>query len=300
MANNYSNKYQPLSSFKNILFAVFLVVMAGVTYYFANSLMHKNQTLSVGAASGKADLFFEPAAIALPPDGLVNLWVTTDKQLGFASVELSFNPALLKLTQEITLPTAALKRVVKQTSMAEANTTGKIALVLAIDPSTVATAPTGNFALAGLKFATKSTTSNQSATISVATSNLQLVDTSATPFTVTSKNANFTINPSATPTATPVSTSNAGPTITVKSPAQNSVIPSGGVWIGSVASDPDGVLQTIFTFDGAVVKTCGVKDTTCNFTYKGTVAPGTHQIVIESTDNSSAKNKSQAKITVTK
>lgn len=312
MANNYRTKYNSKSKLKNYLFLGFLVLMVGVTTYFANFLIQRAQVFEVGAATGKANLFFEPTNLTLPPDGLVNLWATTDKQLGFVSAQISFDPTLIKLAQNPSLPNAALAEIIQLTDLAEANTTGKINIALAIKPTAVAIAPTGSFPLAGLKFSSKTTLANKTTTLSLSTTNLQLVDLGATPFTVTTQTATLTLNPTVTPSSTPTPTptpsskptatpiaNGSGPIIVVKSPVSGYKIPSSGVWIGSTQTDPDGISETRFLFDGKLVKTCKT-ESTCNYTYKGTISTGEHLITIESYDKSSAKNKSVVTVKVTK
>ncbi len=300
---NKKRKKSLFSVSKFILFAG-LLIMVSITLYFANVLVNRNQTLSVGATAGVAELFFEPSSLVLSPDGLVNLWVTTDKQLGFFATDLTFDPSIISLAQEITLPTTGLAKKIRVTSMSEANATGKISIVLGVEPSAISTAPTGTFKIANLKFSKKSTLANKSTLLSIVPSATQLVDMGAIPFNSSTKNASFTLNPVASATPAPPSTSTttngAGPIITNKSPAENSKIPRGGVWVGSVVSDPDGVSQTTFYFDDVLIKTCPANQLECNFTYRKRTSSGNHVIRVEAIDNSPSKNKSQTIINVVK
>lgn len=200
MVNKYSKKSIKKLSFSKILFVSFLLVMTSVTLYFSNYLIAQYQSLSASAAAGTAEVFFEPTNLVLPPDSLANLWVTTNKKIGFVAVEVAFNPAMVKLTQEISLPSTILKRVIKKTPMNEANTSGKISLVVAVDPSSNSNATSGSFVLAGLKFATKTTVANQETQLTVTESKTQLVDTDGTPINLKSKSLSLTLNPVALPT----------------------------------------------------------------------------------------------------
>lgn len=307
--------------------------MLAVTMYFANNLINKSQSLNAGASSGSAELFLEPAAVTMSPDGLVNLWVTTDKQLGFVAVDLTFDPTLIKLAQEITLPTQSLQRSIKLTSMSEANATGKISVVLGVDPTAIATAPTGTIRLANLKFSKNTTVPNKVATLTVVTASSQLVDLGAIPFNLTSQNATFSLNPVASPVVTPTPTATPTPTPTptllptptptpTKTPVASPVastaptptpvsgntdltgptltLTTGNNWLSyyvtAKASDKSGVSQIVMTKDGLVVKACTNK-TTCTYNPSRKLARP-FDVVVTATDKSSTRNLSTATITV--
>lgn len=224
-----ANKYRYQSNFeiylKKYLFFGLVIVMSAVTLYFANFLIKQAQNLKAGAASGTAQLFFEQNSLSLSPTGNANLWVTVDKPLGFVRAELSFDPSLIKLTQEIFLASPQLNRIIKITSMSEANSTGKISIILGLDPASLSSAVSGSFKLATLNLTTKVNTQNATTSIQMIDNNLQLVDTGATVFTVTSTPVNLTLNPVASPSPTPTSTVTPTPTAT-PSPTPKS-IPSG-------------------------------------------------------------------------
>ncbi len=121
-----------------------------------------------------------------------------------------------------------------------------------------------------------------------------------------------TAKPSPTPTstrnttrrtirkATPTLSLSGGPSIKVSSPVTNYVVPSGGVWIGSTVTDSDGIYQTNFYVDNYLVKTCPADQAVCNYTYRGFLNTGQHQIKIEAIDKSVNRNKSQSIINVIK
>jgi hypothetical protein len=145
----------------------------GVTLYFANFLIKRSQNYR-GATAGNAQLYFEPATLTLPQSSLVNVWVAADKAVAFARVEFTFDPTRLMLTQEIILANPMLTRVTKKSTMAEANASGKVIIIAGVDPSTLATAPTGSFKLATLSLAPKVRAISKPP--SRVTANLQLVD----------------------------------------------------------------------------------------------------------------------------
>lgn len=304
-----------------------VMIMLSVTIYFANVLLNRSQSLSVGAAAGVADLFLEPESITMPPDGLVNLWVTTDKQLGFVAVDLAFDPTLIKLSQEITLPTATLQKTIKVSTMAQANTTGKISIVLGIEPTGISTAPTGTFPLANLKFSKNTAISNKLATLTIVQTSSQLVDLGAIPFSLTSKNASFNLNPvaspvatlapSTTPTSVPTPTPVATVTPTVKptpTPVPTATPVSGNTdfigpslslttgkswyktYVTAKATDISGIQQIVMTKDGVVVKSCS-NVSSCTY-YPSSKFARPYNVVVTATDKSIIKNISSSTITV--
>lgn len=259
--NNFLHKFQ----ISKLVTSFLILTMLAVTMYFANVLIKQSQNLSIGAASGTANIFFEPAKIAMPADSLINLWVTTDKPLGFIATEITFDKSLINLSQEITLPTPSLKRVINITSMSEANSTGKIKIVLGVDPSGLTTAPTGSFALAGLKFTSKTSLSNKETTLFLSSANSQLVDLNATPFTTTVTPGYISLNPVASPTATPTTTlDETAPTIAFTNPSNNSTVRSGSTVTLSVSAlDNLSVTKVQFYVNGSLKCTDSSSPYTC-------------------------------------
>jgi hypothetical protein len=184
-----------------------------------------------------ASLYFEPVSADLPPD--MTLRLMTDSgvtQMGFAMVEVSFDPTQVNLTSEVvtsdrlTMNNAQAETdpnysppqyacqgtdpCIIKTPMAIANSSGTINIVLGMDPTSSQTAPDNIFELARFTF-TPVTTQNINTQVSV--SNFQLVDMSATDFNVTVQGpATLTLNPTpatGTPTATvtPTGTTPPGP-----------------------------------------------------------------------------------------
>lgn len=267
------------------LFSLSLIlVMAAVTYYFANSLIQRAVLYKAGAAGGNAEFFFDPGSLTLPPDGLASLWVTTDKAVGFVRAELSFDPKLVALAQDITLAEPSLKRVIKLSTMSEANSSGKIILVVAVDPTTLASAPTGNIKLANFKFKAISTRSNKAASVTVSTSSSQLVDTSAVPFNLTAKGLSLTVNPSdgtstptptptpaTTPTPPPISSDNIAPTVSFTSPTGGSVVDKGSTLsLTATAQDNVGIVKVDYFVNDSLICTTSSPTYTCEYkTNKG-------------------------------
>lgn len=306
MANNYG---QP-SLFKSTFGLLLIATLMLTAFYVANYLIKYRHNTSVGAATGKAEIFYQPSAATITSNSDIQIWLNVDKPLGFAHLEYSFDPKQIALSREITLDNLSLSEVIQKTSLAEANTTGKIVLALAITPTTLNSAPTGNFKLATLSFNAKVTTPNLKTTLTPNASQIQFVDLGATPFSNTTTPLTLTLNPSATPSVvklspTPTPTPNAspnasGPTINIKSPKDGSNFPSSGLYIGSTASDADGISLIEYYFDNQKIKTCS-NQTKCDFTYKpSSIDPGSHFVTIFAYDKANPSNSTVKTITVKK
>jgi hypothetical protein len=303
-------KYQRQNNLKKYFMVSGLLVLVAITMYFANYLIQRAAQYRAGAAAGNAQLYFEPTSATLPPNALVNVWVTTDKPMAFARVEFTFDPTRLMLTQEITLANPDLKRIKTLSTMAEANASGKVVIVVGLDPTTFNTATTtGNFKLATLSLSPKVTTSNLQTTLAMIAANLQLVDTTATPFTLTTTPATLTLNPLASPSPTPLaSTSTPTPTPTpdpnadLTAPSVSITSPSNGaslkakssVTLSATASDNLGVTQVQFLVNNIVQCTLTAAPYSCSWT----VPAGRKSPQIKAVAKDDAGNSSVSTITV--
>lgn len=328
MTKRYKREHKHKSLTHNYLFIGVLSVILAGTLFFAKIPFTRNQVLQVAGSVGKATLSFDPSGITIPPESVVTLKVTTTKKLAFVDTELNFDPALLKLTADIGLPSASLTEVIKLTSMADANKSGKIRIVIALKPTTIQLAQTGSFSLATLKFASKTQASNQSATLSISSNNLQLIDLDPIPFAVTKETAKFTLNPSST-TPTPTPTPTKPPTATPKpsvpntpaptltptptpTPSPSAAIPNvdnigpslnlttGKIWwiywVRANATDPSQVGTITMTKNSVVVKTCITKTTCAYYDIFGRALPYTIQV--SATDRSKLINTTYDSIIV--
>ncbi len=266
------------------------------------------QQVTTRATTHQATVTVLPAMLSLPPNGTMQLWATTDSPTAFVNVQLTFNPAVVKLTAEITLTTSAWGRVIKQTTMADANASGKIDLVIGLDPTHVQTPPNGTFQLATLQFGANTTNPNVTTTV-VASASSQLAAVDATVFTLTSVGSTITVNPLTTPTLgvtptvtpTPPPNDTTPPVVTITTPTDGSVVPDkGSMSIKITASDSSGIATITIALDGTVTKTC-TGATTCQVnTAVNKLAVGSHTITASATDNSTNKNTASTTISVTK
>ena len=188
-----------------------------------------------GAAS--ATLSFTTSGSNLPPNQTVRLNINSGTtQVGFASFEIKFDPAKIRLIAEV-VPSTALNmnnadvpvgtvlppdactgttKCIIRTPVATANSTGIVTMVIAKDPRTITANPSGTFELANMNFTAVTAAAT---TTQVLVQNYQIVDASSNVFTVSTTPLTLTLNPG-------------GPTVTV-APTQ----PSGGNITNLVVND---------------------------------------------------------------
>lgn len=202
------------TSIRVALFILGLVLLGGISYYVANVSLKQNQQIASEAAAGVAQVSLEPKTSLITANTVLKLRVSTDKPVGFVAVELGFDPTLMSLSKELTLHTTQLSEVIMLSTMAEANASGLIRVVVAVKPQTVGAAPGGTFDLLTLSFSSKTTQPNKQSAVSIQTASTQLVDLTATPFALTLQPATVLFNTSATPTLVPTIVSTISPSIT--------------------------------------------------------------------------------------
>lgn len=118
-----------------------------------------------------------------------------EKAIGFIALELSFNPGLIQLTQEVTLTNTKLTQVILKTPLAEANVTGKIKIAVGLDPQQAADPPINNINLATLSMKAISSQPNTVAEINFVTSSFQVVATDTTVLEPLPGKSQITLNP---------------------------------------------------------------------------------------------------------
>lgn len=193
---------------KYLVFIIPLIAM----FYLANNV-YERQSLDSKAGVGQASLFFQSDSLTLPPDSDLTVIANSSGPVGFAKVELNFDTTKVKLVSEIDVSISPLKKVVKISSMSEANLTGKIEIILGLDPSFVSNPPSGSFQVAKFRVASNTGNNNVTNSVSFNTSNSQLVNLDQTLFNLTATNLSVLINPVAT--ATPILATTPSPTTQV-------------------------------------------------------------------------------------
>lgn len=197
--------------------AVVLVLMAA-TIWAGNTL--KDQTpKDIYAAGGTVALSFSPASITLPGTGVTQLNLkteTTNDKVGAVTINISFDQSKVKLAKEVTVGTALPQLLPGNTTMADANATGKIKIHLGVAPGDTANAPTGTVNLATLTWTAATTSTNVSAQVTIDTATSSVADITPQYLPITAQPLSIAINPSATatPTVRPTATNTPRPTAT--------------------------------------------------------------------------------------
>lgn len=311
MANKYQSKAVKSSNLAKYLTVIGLTFLTGLVLYISNIFINKNQVFEVGAATGKAELFFEPQTTSITTDTTIKLWITSDKPVGFIDLQLSFDKNLINLSQDVLVTNPALQELIIKSSVSEANNTGVIRVALAVSPKTMANSPTGTFSILSMKFASKSKIPDEQTKLAFSTGLLQVVDMGATPFSLSSKDAILTLNPttptpSIKPSTTPISTSTPTPkpSATVKpypSPSSAPVDLTGpeltlttgrdwrGFWVKAKAKDDSDVSSINMVKNNETIKICTNKNT-CIYFYKK--AERGQEIQVTASDASVQRNTS--------
>lgn len=197
-----------------ILYAVPVIAV-----FIVAALIQSNQIIGTQASTHQATLSFQLTDWQVPPESTFGVWVNSDSPVAFSDTELSFNPKLVKMTQEVSF-TDKLTRKIKVTSMSEANTTGKISIVVGLDPANIASPPSGAFEIANVAFDANTSMQNATSSVNFETTGMQMVSTDQSVFSLTATGLNLTVNPiptpspSGTPSATPTPTPTEIPTPT--------------------------------------------------------------------------------------
>lgn len=170
-------------------------------------------------AAVSSTLYFEPASASLPPDKSVKVLLDAKtNKIGFARVDIIFDTTKLQLTGEVA-PSAVLSNVVQKTSMASANTSGKITLVLALPSESRDNPPSGIIEIGQLPLKSNTATQNATATLTFDSNLLQIVNLDAEIVPLAVQDATFTLNPftatsTQAPSSTPTNTVTIAPSLT--------------------------------------------------------------------------------------
>lgn len=151
--------------------------------------------LTPKAAAGQVQVFLSPSEAGLSGAQGFKIFLKPDIPIGFVHLEMKFDPALLKLTQEIELVDKKLTTVVRKTAPAEANTAGVISLVLGLDVNYRDSAPVDQFHLATVYLGPNSTAANAVTDFNFVTGNLQIVALSTAVLTPVTSGSKITVNP---------------------------------------------------------------------------------------------------------
>jgi len=198
---------------QRLVYVVLILTAIGVAAYSQNPEWFG--AYDTKASANTAQIAIQPAQASATPDTALQLWTTTSAPTGFIQVEIAFTPAVLKLSSDIILTNTDFTRIIKQTPYAEANTTGKIVLVLGLDPAKRTTPPQGTMQIATLPFTAvlPAVIPTTQVTVSGSGSTIVSMDTTLMGITATGSTISLPI-PTPTPTNSPTPTPTLLPTPT--------------------------------------------------------------------------------------
>lgn len=187
-------------------------------------LIREQTRIRPKAVGEQVRLYFGNIAGSLPPNQTVTLRVDAGvfaplpsgnpNGIAFANVQLNFDPAKIQLASEITIPAGSpLQNVSVKSTMAEANSSGQITLVVGlppVDPPNPIIPATGDFPFADMVFRVISPAVGDTASIATSATGIQIVDLTPTSISYTGGSVTLNLNPP-TPTLTPLPTATPTP-----------------------------------------------------------------------------------------
>lgn len=207
----------PKGSFGRLIITLGIVVLIPATVVLVRQVVK----LLTRAQVATVNVYVNPSATSLPPNSTFQIMLNSgSSQIAFVRFVANFDPGKVNLASEITA-TSSLVRVVEKTSMAQANSSGSLTIVLGLDPLNKGNPPSGVFELANFDLSPTSSTTNDTATLSFDNAEFQIVNMNANELNVSATGANLTLNfqPTATlsPSPTPASIRTPTPTTFVSS-----------------------------------------------------------------------------------
>lgn len=163
--------------------------------------------------AANVQLSFSPSSLTIPSAQRLAILVNSGaSKVAFSRVVVNFDTSKVQLADDVQLPSVgtvpSLSGIVQVTSKQEANSNGRIVLVLVpckdqnpncanVDRNAIL--PSGTFQLASLSFAPVTGQSGQT-TVSFNTSDIQIVENTQIAFATSATSATLTLGQAATPT----------------------------------------------------------------------------------------------------
>lgn len=199
--------------------AGFVLIFLFITGILLLRQVKQEQRIDTKAAAGLASVAVLPASSSVPPEQLYQVWVTADKGVAFAHIELTFDKTTLMLSSDPDYSMSPLKTIMSgyaTTTAVQANSTGIMDVVVALSPTDAASPPMGTFQVAAFKMTAANTTPNVIRQLSVSTTVSYIVAKDESVFTLSASGSTITVNPATpTPTRTPTLTPTKTPTPTL-------------------------------------------------------------------------------------
>lgn len=173
-------------------------------------LVSKPTRVETPAEIYQASVSFSPASATLPPDRTFTISTNPGTaSLAFAKVVFNFDKTYYKLESEIT-GTNSMPTVVRKTSRADANASGRAEIVVAVPPGTPL--PTGSFALANFTLGLVNDANPANSNLTFTPELMQMIGPNSEVFSVSTTNASL-LMPAASPTPSPTGIPTPTPTL---------------------------------------------------------------------------------------
>lgn len=190
-------------SFKNAIKAIIFLIPVFATF-FGTKLVQEFRQIKAKAGTDTANFFTQPQNLILPSFLDVQIWVTVKNPVGFVATEMTFDKSVVKLAKDIDTSPSPLKKKINVTSVNDANNTGKISIVLGLEPSDISSPANGTFRIANIKLEPNSDLKNLSSKFSFMQQNTQVVGMDESAYTITATNGDVKINESSETTPSPI------------------------------------------------------------------------------------------------
>src|SRR3989344_3221234 len=172
------------------LFLVFTILVTIALNVYLVLVVTK---LGIKAAISTVEYYFEPENATIPPETSLKLMLIPQSQgISFVRANIFFDPAIVKLTSEVTVNTEEFNIVVPTTTLAESNSTGNIEIALYQKPDLPALTQT--FEVARFSLSSNDPNIGGETDISIIDEDSQIVDNNLNvlPFTVRYANIKVT------------------------------------------------------------------------------------------------------------
>lgn len=324
--STWFDRYSEYITLPNILIAVGFIVTIIIGQQISNAKFQRSK-----AAAESASFIVLPKSAILSPSGTLEVWIRAAHSVAFIHATLSYDSSKVQLTQEPTLAAPSIYRVVSQTSLSEANSTGKLSIVLGLDPASKIQFQTGIFQFLTLNVTSITNDHDVQTTIVMSPDTAQIVNFDSSPiaYVLTSEGSTITINPTvptqtptptsvpivigaATPTSTPLPTitntpvpttaptgtpDTSAPTVTISRPANGETFRN-SIYVSSRATDPESRITAIKVFfDAKLYRTCTNVTSCTAWLNTWRVSKGTHSIVVTATNQAGLTNSKAIIIT---
>ena len=186
---SFFSKYHPIK----VGIILFLVISTLIT----TGVMYQQQDIRSKAALNEAHITITPSNAIMPPNQTFKIYIDPKNiPLAFAHVNIEFDQNSIHL-QSLPEVSSSFDRTIYITPISEANTTGKLSIVLAVGPGRAAVNNAAEFAT--LRYVPV-TEDPETSTITVNTQTSKLVNEQAQLFTMTVDPATVDLNKPPTPT----------------------------------------------------------------------------------------------------